>query len=95
MPDSYNKFRKAFYPRGEKGVDSIVLSKIIKNERQFVTCLVIEDIFHFIKAFLKPKEWEWEGQFESIEKIGDYYKIVISYPKEKELSFYKTKGNKP
>jgi hypothetical protein len=92
LPESYKRFRKVFYPHGEKGTGSIVLSKKIINERQFVTFLVIEDIFQFIKSFLKPKEWE--GEFESIEKIGDYYKIVISYPKEKEFNFCITKGNK-
>jgi hypothetical protein len=92
LPNSYRRFRKGFYPHGEKGTGSIVLSKKIINERQFVTFLVIEDIFQFIKAFLQPKEWG--GEFESIEKIGEYYKIVISYPKEKEFNFYITKGNK-
>jgi hypothetical protein len=58
LPDSFRRFRKGFYPHGEKGVGSIVLSKKIINEKQFVTWLVIEDIFQFIKSFLKPTEWE-------------------------------------
>jgi hypothetical protein len=92
LPESYKRFRKGIYPHGEKGTSPLILSIKINNERQFVTFLVVGDVYHFIKAFLQPKKWE--GECESIEQIGEYYKIVISYPKEKEFNFYITKGNK-
>jgi hypothetical protein len=92
LPESYKRFRKGLYPHGEKGTSHLVLSIKSNNEKQLVTFLVIRDVYHFIKAFLQPKEWE--GEFESIEQIGEYYKIIIPYPKEKELIFYKTKRKK-
>ncbi|MFZ5452778.1 MAG: hypothetical protein ACOZF2_13055 [Thermodesulfobacteriota bacterium] len=89
LPEKYRIFRKERYPHGEKGTDFFILSKSYHDERQIVDLLVIGDIFHFLKNFLRPKEWE--GKVESLEKIGEYFKVVISYSKDATLQYTKTK----
>jgi hypothetical protein len=86
LPEGVKRFMKSLRAPGDKGVGTGVLSVDETPNEKIVTFLVIEDLFHFIGSFVGK---EWGCKVKSIESVGEYYKVVVSYAPDADLRFYK------
>jgi len=55
----------------------MVLQRKDGDNSSTVTFLIDGDVFHFVSAFGKA---ELGAEVQSLEQVGDYYKVVITYP---------------
>jgi hypothetical protein len=88
LPHSIKSFRKSLKQHGDKGVGFCVMGREDKPDEILVKFLVVEDLFQFISNLVKP---DFNGKVKTLNSAGDYYEIVIAFPPNSDLKFFKSK----
>ena len=91
LPDKWKAFRTGRWPLGKRGTTHLVLQKKDGHDSSTVTYLVEGDLFHFVSAYGGAK---LGAEVQSLERVGDYYKLVIIYPLSVVDNLVKVKNTK-
>ena len=89
LPLQFRKLRRDLQFAGNRGHSACVVSRADCHDAIVVTYLVEGDLFHFLRTFGHEENL---GSVQSIDSVGEYYKVLITYPPGTHLQFRKTRS---
>jgi len=90
LPETIRRFRRDLWPCGKRETHFFIMTLDESEKAKLVTFLVSEDLMHFLNAFCgqgKP------AKVLSVEAVGDFYKVLVRYPPDMDLTYVVTDSN--